>query len=241
MANVYIAKFALSRPTQHSCCTISHETAWLMIRRIQGTSWWLSCNIQTLPLWYTLWQCGKLRPIKCLYLHPRSKALPTRCARTGVQSRWQVRNARQSKLASNVTDFSSSVVEPDVDFFFSNHEPNGETFGITAGLWEELGPIRPSGHTPRGCGRQRKDFKGFIQNKQTNPGAFHEWSGEGLQHLLGATKHTFSAIQFRPTGSFKFSKIFWNSDYRQNIPFKSTDISRYRIQPFCILSFHLQF
>jgi len=38
-----------------------------------------------------------------------------------------------------------------------------------------------------------------------------------------------------------FSKLFWNSDYCQIFPLKSTDIWRYRIQPFCILSFHLQF
>ena len=75
---------------------------------------------------------------------------------------------------------------------------------MTAGLGEELGPTRPSGHTPRGCGRRRKDFKGFIQNKQTNKTwCVHEWRGEGLQHLLGATKRAFSAIFFRPTGSFK--------------------------------------
>jgi len=29
----------------------------------------------------------------------------------------------------------------------------------------------------------------------------HEWSGEGLQHLLGATKHAFSARYFN---------LFWN-------------------------------
>jgi len=71
----------------------------------------------------------------------------------------------------------------------------------------------------------------------------HEWSGEGLQHLLGATKREFSARYFMSLcfGICNFSKIFWTSDYRQRFPFKSTDIWRYRIQPFCVLSFHLQF
>jgi len=61
---------------------------------------------------------------------------------------------------------------------------------------------------------------------------YHEWSGEGLQHLLGATKRAFSVIWFRlfNLGIFDFSKIFWNSDYRQRFPLKSTDIWRYRIQ-----------
>jgi hypothetical protein len=36
----------------------------------------------------------------------------------------------------------------------------------------------------------------------------HGWSGKGLQHLLGATKRAFSLFD-----------IFWNSDYRQRIPF----------------------
>jgi len=67
----------------------------------------------------------------------------------------------------------------------------------------------------------------------------HVWSGDGLQHLLGATKRAFSAGWF---GSFclgfcHFSEIFWNSDYRQRIPLKSTDIWKSRIHTLCVLSF----
>ena len=40
---------------------------------------------------------------------------------------------------------------------------------------------------------------------------------------------------------YNFSKTFWNSDYHQRFPLKSTDIWRYRIQPFYVLSFHLQY
>jgi len=51
-----------------------------------------------------------------------------------------------------------------------------------------------------------------------------EW--RDLQHLLGATERAFSARSFRPLclGICNFSKIFWNSDYRQRLPLKSTDI-----------------
>jgi len=70
----------------------------------------------------------------------------------------------------------------------------------------------------------------------------HEWGGESLQHLLGATKRAFSARWFMSLcfGICNSSKIFWNSDYRQRFPVKSIDIGRYRIQPFCVFSFHLQ-
>ena len=70
-----------------------------------------------------------------------------------------------------------------------------------------------------------------------------ECSGEGTQHLLGAAKRAFSARWFMSLyfGICYFSKIFWNSDYRQRFPIKPTDIWRYGIQLFCVLSFHLQF
>ena len=52
----------------------------------------------------------------------------------------------------------------------------------------------------------------------------HACKGKGLQHLLGATKRAFSLFY-----------IFWNSDYRQRFPLKSTGIWRYRILPFGVL------
>jgi len=54
----------------------------------------------------------------------------------------------------------------------------------------------------------------------------HACWGKGLQHLLGATKRTFSLFY-----------IFWNSDYRQRFPLKSTESSRYRKQRFGVLKF----
>ena len=54
----------------------------------------------------------------------------------------------------------------------------------------------------------------------------HGWSGQGLQHLLGATKRAFS-----------FSYIFWNLDHHQRFPPKSTEIWRYRKDRFCVLKF----
>jgi len=56
----------------------------------------------------------------------------------------------------------------------------------------------------------------------------HGWSGKGLQHLLGATKRAFS-----------FFYVFWNSDYRQRFPLKSTEIWRYRKHLFYVLKFPL--
>ena len=56
----------------------------------------------------------------------------------------------------------------------------------------------------------------------------HACRGKGLQHLLVATKRTFS-----------FFYILTNSDYRQRIPLKSTEIWRYRTQPCGVLKFPL--
>jgi len=56
----------------------------------------------------------------------------------------------------------------------------------------------------------------------------HCWRGKDLQHLLGAGKRAFS-----------FFYIFWNSDYRQRFPLKSTEIWRSRKHQFCVLKFPL--
>ena len=56
----------------------------------------------------------------------------------------------------------------------------------------------------------------------------HACRGKVWQHLLGATKRAFSLFN-----------IFWNSDYRQRFPLKSTEIWRYRIQPFGASKCHL--
>ena len=79
-----------------------------------------------------------------------------------------------------------------------------------------------------------------AKHTQKNP-SIHNWSSESLQHLLDATKFAFSARQLMSLcfGICNFSKIFWNSDYHQRFPIKSTDIWSYRIQPTCVLSFHL--
>jgi len=54
----------------------------------------------------------------------------------------------------------------------------------------------------------------------------HRRSGKASQHLLGATMCAFS-----------FFYIFWNSDYRQRFPLKSTEIWRSRKHWFCVLKF----
>ena len=66
-----------------------------------------------------------------------------------------------------------------------------------------------------------------VREESVNLGVLdHEWSGEGLQHLLGATKRAFSARQFESLclGICNLSNIFWDSDYRQGFPYKSTYI-----------------
>jgi len=56
----------------------------------------------------------------------------------------------------------------------------------------------------------------------------HTCRGKGWQHLLGATKRAFSLFY-----------IFWNLDYRQRFPLKSTELWKYRIQLFGVLKFPL--
>jgi len=75
--------------------------------------------------------------------------------------------------------------------------------------------------------RGKQHLLGATQMQQTathcnTPG----WRGK--QHLLGATQHVFP-----------FFYIFWNSDYRQRFPLKSTQIWRYKTHQFCVLKFPL--
>jgi len=62
-------------------------------------------------------------------------------------------------------------------------------------------------------------------------------------HLLDTTTRAFPASWCTSfcLGVCHCSKTFWNSDYRQRFPPKSTNFWRFRIHILCVLSFHLQF
>jgi len=80
----------------------------------------------------------------------------------------------------------------------------------------------PTPRTMSHISLQRKDFSHMLYPLERK----EWWRGKALQHLLGATKR-----------AFWFFYIFWNSDFRQRFPLKSTEIRRSRKHRFCVLKF----